>query len=441
LLPASVAQRETMKRTTTPKIKSVELPGRVKLPYVEQGDPSGVPVVLLHAIADSWRSFEPVLSELPESIHAFALTQRGHGDASRPARGYYSRDFAADLVAFMDALYLEAAVVVGGSSGGFVARRFAIDHPERTLGLVFLGSPAILRDKPGVQEMWDSTISELKDPISSDFVREFAESTLAQPVPQAFLETIVQENLKVPARVWRATFKGLLDDRSLRELYKIKAPTLILWGDRDAILPRSDQEFLATAITRSRLLVYTGAGHAFYWEEPGRVASDLAAFIADLETVNHPSRSEGRSKRMSVERNKDAFRRYVEEVWKDEKLDIADEVFAEKYLSHQSDGTALERGPEDVKKFVKEYRSAFSDIEDIVEDMIGKGDRVVTRWTLRVTHTGKFRGIPATGKRITMTGIGMFRFSKEGKVIESWDNLDQMGMLRQLGVSALQHFS
>jgi non-heme chloroperoxidase len=54
-----------------------------------------------------------------------------------------------------------------------------------------------------VLEIWDSTISELKDPISSDFVREFAESTLTQPVPQAFLETIMQENLKVPARVWR----------------------------------------------------------------------------------------------------------------------------------------------------------------------------------------------------------------------------------------------
>ncbi|HWI45824.1 MAG TPA: alpha/beta fold hydrolase [Rubrobacter sp.] len=428
-----------MKRTTVPVMKSVELPNGVAVPYAEQGDTSGYPVVLLHAIADSWRSFERVLSDLPESIHAFALTQRGHGDASRPARGYHSRDFAADLAAFMDALHLEAAVVVGGSSGGFVARRFAIDHPERTLGLVLLGSPAILRDKPGVLEMWDSTISELKDPISPDLVREFAEGTLTRPVPQAFLETIVQENLKAPARVWRATFEGLLEDDSLEELDKIKAPTLIVWGDRDAILPRSDQETLATAITGSRLLVYPGAGHAFYWEDPGRVASDLAAFIAELETKYHPS--EGRINRMSVERNKATFRRYIEEVWKDEQLDIADEIFAEKYLSHQSDGTALERGPEDVKKFVMEYRTAFSDIEDIVEDMIGEGDRVVTRWTLRVTHTGEFRGIPATGKRITITGIGIFRFSEEGKVVESWDSLDQLGMLRQLGVPAHQHFS
>jgi non-heme chloroperoxidase len=251
-------------------VRSVGLPGRVTLPYVEQGDPSGIPVVFLHAIADSWRSFELVLPDLPESIHAYALTQRGHGDASRPARGFHSRDFAADLAAFMDALHLEAAVVVGGSSGGFIARRFAMDHPERTLGLVLLGSPATLRDKPGVLEMWKSTISKLTDPISPDLVREFAEGTLTRPVPQAFLETIVQENLKVPARVWIATFEGLLEDDSLGELDKIKTPTLVVWGDQDAILPQSDQETLAAAITGSRLLVYPGAGHAFYWEDPGR---------------------------------------------------------------------------------------------------------------------------------------------------------------------------
>jgi non-heme chloroperoxidase len=414
---------------TGPNVRSVELPGRVKLPYVEQGDPSGVPVLLLHAIADSWRSFELVLSHLPESIHAFAPTQRGHGDAGRPERGYHPRDFAADMAAFMEALHLQSAVIVGASSGGFVARRFAIDHSERTLGLVFLGSPADLRDKPGVQEMWDSTFSKLEDPIDPDLVREFAEGTLAQPVPRAVLETIVGENLKTPARVWRETFKGLLEDDSLGELDKIEAPTLVVWGDRDTILPRDDQESLAAAIAGSRLLVYEGAGHAFYWEKPGRVAADLATFIAGLKTNNPPK---GRSK-MSVQRNKETFKRYIEEVWKDENLDFADEVFAEKYLSHQSDGTVLERGPDDVKKFVTEYRSAFSDIENTAEDMIGEADKVVTRWTLHATHTGDFRGIPATNKRITITGIGIFRFSENGKVVESWDNLDQLGMLKQLG--------
>src|SRR3712207_4230490 len=99
----------------TTVIESVELPNGVKLPYVEQGDPSGVPVVLLHGVTDSWRSFEPVLPHLPASIHAYALTQRGHGDAERPASGYRPQDLAADVAAFMDALGLESAVIVGHS--------------------------------------------------------------------------------------------------------------------------------------------------------------------------------------------------------------------------------------------------------------------------------------------------------------------------------------
>jgi len=249
---------------------------------VEQGDASGVPLVLLHAVGDSWRSFGRVLPHLPGSLHVFAVTQRGHGDASRPADGYSPREYATDLAAFLDAIHVPAAVVVGGSSGGFVARRFAVDHAERTLGLVMLGSPASLRDKQVALDLWESTVSTLTDPVDPAFVRAFAESTLSQPVPPAFVESMVQESLKVPARVWTATVRGLLEDDSLAELGAITAPTLIVWGERDAVLPRSDQETLRAAIPCSRLVVYPGAGHAVYWEEPARVAADIAAFVAGL---------------------------------------------------------------------------------------------------------------------------------------------------------------
>ena len=262
-------------------LKSVDLAIGVMLPYAEQGDPSGVPLLLLHGLADSWRSFEIVLSHLPQSIRAFALTQRGHGEATRPTAGYRPCDFAADLVAFLDAVGLEAAVIAGASSGGLVAQRFAIDHSRRTLGLVLIGSPATLRDKPAVLELWHSTVSQLTDPVDVRFVREFQESTLVQPVPQAFFETVILESLKLPARVWRAALQGFLEDDSTRELNKITAPTLILSGGRDAFL-QCDQEALAAAIAGSCVVVYEGAGHSFYWEEPERVASDLAAFADDL---------------------------------------------------------------------------------------------------------------------------------------------------------------
>ena len=267
------------------KVIAVELPNQVRLQYVEQGDSLGLPLILLHGYVDSWHSFRRVLPYLPRSIRTFALTQRGHGDASRPVTGYRPRDFATDLAEFMDVLGLQPAVIAGGSSGGIIARRFAIDHPNRTLGLILAGSPHTLQDKPSVLELWDSTISKLEDPIDPSFVREFMMNQLAQQVPQVFLKTMLKENLKVPARVWKATLKGLLEDDSLEQLNKIKAPTLIVWGDKDVVIPRSDQEALLKQIAGSRLVVYPGAGHALYWEEPARFASDIVAFIENLNCL------------------------------------------------------------------------------------------------------------------------------------------------------------
>jgi non-heme chloroperoxidase len=267
-----------------PLVSTIKLPNGVALPYVEQGEPSGVPLLLLHGVTDSWHSFEPVLPHLPASIHAFALTQRGHGDADRPTAGYRTRDFAEDVAAFADALGLAQAVIVGHSMGSTNAQRFAIDHPERTLGLVLAGSFATYRDNPVVMAFWESAVSGLTDPIDRDFVHQFQESTLARPVPEAFLDTIVRESLKVPARVWRAAFEGFLEDDCTGELVKIKAPTLILWGARDALCSRRDQDALLAAIAGSRLVVYENAGHGLHWEEPERFAADLAAFVQTLGT-------------------------------------------------------------------------------------------------------------------------------------------------------------
>ena len=265
-----------------PATKYVELPNQIKLNYAEQGDPSGIPVLLLHGITDSWRSFESVLPHLPDSLRAFALSQRGHGDTDRPVAGYRPQDFAADLAAFTDALGLGPAVLAGHSMGASIAQRFAIDHPGRTLGLVLVGSLTTWRGHPDFVELWDSVVSTLTDPIDPGFVREFQESTLAQPVPPAFLETVVRESLKLPARVWKAVLlEGLLEADFSEELGKIKAPTLIVWGDRDS-LTRGGQEALTAAITGSRLVVYPGTGHALHWEEPDRFAADLVAFTETL---------------------------------------------------------------------------------------------------------------------------------------------------------------
>jgi pimeloyl-ACP methyl ester carboxylesterase len=239
-------------------------------------------MLLLHGVTDSWRSFERVLPHLPASIHAFALTQRGHGDAERPATGYRTRDFAGDVAAFADALGLGRVVVVGHSMGSTNAQCFSIDYPARVLGLVLAGSFASYRDNPLVVELWETSVSRLADPIDPAFVREFQESTVGQPVPPEYLNMVVQESLKVPARVWRAAFEGFLEDAVAGQLGRITAPTLIAWGARDAFCRRADQDALLAVIAGSRLIAYENAGHALHWEEPRRFAADLVAFVESL---------------------------------------------------------------------------------------------------------------------------------------------------------------
>ncbi len=261
---------------------TVALSTGVRLRYVEQGDPSSVPVVLLHGLTDTWRSFEPVLPYLPRSIRAFALTPRGHGDADHPAVGYHPRVLAADVAAFLDSQGLESAVIAGHSMGSTVALRFALDYPERTRGLIPMGAIARYQTNAVVVEFWEECVKHLTDPIDHTVAREFQESTLAQPIPPVFLETVIAESLKAPARVWRDALTGLLEDEHAARLGAITAPTLLVWGDQDTFVPGTDQDILLATIAGSRLETYRGAGHALHWEEPARFAADLTAFVEGL---------------------------------------------------------------------------------------------------------------------------------------------------------------
>lgn len=258
----------------------VELRTGVTLQYIEHGKPSGVPVVFLHGVTDSCRAFEPLLERLPDTIRALAVSQRGHGASSKPEHGYRYRDMADDLAAFMDALALPAAVIVGHSMGSMVAQRFAADHPHRVAGLVLMATFRTLHRDPAVEAYWNEALATLTDPVDADFVRAFQLSTLARPVPEEFLEMVVCQSLLVPARVWQEAFRGFLDTPDFSsELARVTAPTLIAWGELDAYTGRADQEALHTIIPGSRLIIYPGAGHGFHWEDPDQFAQDLISFI------------------------------------------------------------------------------------------------------------------------------------------------------------------
>jgi non-heme chloroperoxidase len=250
----------------------------IKLPYVEQGDATGVPVVMLHGVTDSWRSFEPVLPHLPEDIRAIAVTQRGHGDAPKPESGYRIEDFAGDAVGLMDELDLRRAVLVGHSMGTMVAERIAIEHPERVLGLVLagvFGQPQAL--SPGLLEL-RAEFADIQDPITREVAHDFQTSTTATPLDPDQLDVFVDETLKVPAHVWREAFAGFPEVDYSADLRNLGTPTLLVYGDQDALIPRTEQDLLLDTLPDARLEVYEGVGHALHWEQPQRFAADVVEF-------------------------------------------------------------------------------------------------------------------------------------------------------------------
>jgi pimeloyl-ACP methyl ester carboxylesterase len=258
----------------------------INMHYVERGHANGHVIIFLHGYTDSWRSFERNLPLISDKFHLYALDQRGHGDSSRPACCYTQADFSADVLAFMDALNIRKATIVGHSMGSFIAHKFAVENPQRVKRLVLIGSAPTMAGNEVVAGLNDF-VQTLEDPVDPQFVRDFQASTYANPIPAEFLDTAVSESLKLPASVWKQTLAGMVAEDHSAQLGQTKAPTLILWGDNDGIFSLQDQLALDTLIPNSLFKRYTAAilppgsrdgGHGLHVEFPQLIVGDIEAF-------------------------------------------------------------------------------------------------------------------------------------------------------------------
>ncbi|MEA2351623.1 MAG: hypothetical protein QOJ14_37 [Thermoleophilaceae bacterium] len=114
-------------------------------------------------------------------------------------------------------------------------------------------------------------------------------------------------------------------------------------------------------------------------------------------------------------------------------LSIVDEMTADNAVNHDPAQPDEAQGPEGFKQIVQMYRGAFPDLAFTIEECFSDGDLVCTRWTTTATHDGDLMGIPATGRAITGSGITIDRI-QDGKVVESWNEWDNAGLMQQLGV-------
>ncbi len=252
----------------------------LRLDALAQGPEDRSPLVLLHGIADSRIAFEPLLDALPHSIHAIAVSQRGHGESSKPdaSSAYSAAHFADDVAATLDAVGHGAGDVLGHSMGAWAALHGAARHPARVRRLVLIGAFAAFNGNAGVAALRDE-VAALSDPVDPAFVRAFQQTASAVDLPDAFFEAIMAESLRLPSSVWKNVVAAFLRDDVQCARAALRQPALLIWGDCDPFVSRADQDALRRALPGAMLHVCEGLGHSPHWDRPAMIARAVADFL------------------------------------------------------------------------------------------------------------------------------------------------------------------
>ncbi len=258
--------------------------GDISIEYhVEGNGPPLLMIIGYSGQASSWG--EPFLDRLRPHFTTVRFSNRGTGLTDKPATGYSRRQMADDAAGLLQELGISKAHVFGISMGGAIAQELALNHPESILGLVLgctgpgrsrgvnpSGEVAmLLAPQPGlsaedqVRKTWPAAVTTEFIGRERGFLEEMLRIFLDQPTP--------------PQTLIRQTIEGMSFD-SYDRLPEIKAPTLIIHGDRDLLSPVQNARILHERIAGSQLRVIPGVGHCFFWEKPQESAEAMVQFLS-----------------------------------------------------------------------------------------------------------------------------------------------------------------
>jgi len=285
-------------RYVTPRSHFVELPGNVRAHYQEWGRADAPAILLLHGFFANTRTWEPWAQRLSIHYRVIAVDLPGHGlTRGLPGRPARLVDYVGFVHAFADKLGLNRFVLAGNSMGGDLAWRYALAHPERLKALVLVdaaGWPQVegagLKKASPALQLAGSPLGRalIRDLDVSSQVRRGLQMAYADP-RLATAPMIESYSAFARAPGHRDAVLDLAAEAKSRPaasreiLAKLKAPTLVMVGEKDAILPPAFSRQFAEAIPGARLIVYSKTGHLPQEEAADRSAADLNLFLVALE--------------------------------------------------------------------------------------------------------------------------------------------------------------
>jgi pimeloyl-ACP methyl ester carboxylesterase len=266
--------------------KTAQLPDGVTLAYIDTGNPTGPPVVLIHGYTDNARDWVPVLPYLSKRFRLILVDIRGHGKSSKPECCYTRLDFAYDIKLLLDALSIRQADVIGHSLGSIIAQTFAEYWPERTDRVVLVSSTGGRPPGSTAPPQFDfaAEIRKLKDPIDPDSPFMIAWWDSPTPVNPDFIRRQRQDAAAIPLKVWLAVLDEALPSATAyadlqSTLPRLEAPTLLIWGSKDPIMEEPMRKTLRDALPGAQVKIFEGLGHNPFWEDPAAVARVVNTFL------------------------------------------------------------------------------------------------------------------------------------------------------------------